>query len=106
MLFAVIPFSPQESLKEHLDRLGETVYRVHGPQVYFVSYDGTTRQLTRESQWILHALTQMQANMDKLDQRTRRIEKMLWTIIGAASLVTLLFGNEILAFFRGLLANN
>lgn len=59
-----------------------------------------------ESQWILHALTQMQANMDKLDQRTRRIEKMLWTIIGAASLVTLLFGNEILAFFRGLLANN
>ena len=46
----------------------------------------------------------MQANMDKLDQRTRRIEKMLWTIIGAASLVTLLFGNEILAFFRGFLA--
>ena len=46
MLFAVIPFSPLESLNEHLDRLGETVYRAHGPQVYFVSYAGTTRQLT------------------------------------------------------------
>ena len=43
-------------------------------------------------------------DMDKLKKPARRIERMLWVIIGVVGFVTLLFGEEILEFVRTYLA--
>lgn len=47
MLYAVIPFSPKPTFAKNLAEVKGQVYKDYGPQVYFVSYNGTTRELAR-----------------------------------------------------------
>lgn len=89
--------------------------------------EGAPPELRGESQWIMRAITNVEAtmketksdlqgnmndlktelrdDMDALKKPMRRIERMLWSIIGAAALILLLFDDEILAFVRNLLSS-
>lgn len=69
-----------------------------------------------ESQWILHAIHGVENRVDEvkrelseemaaLKKPARRIERMLWVIIGVVGFVTLLFGEEILVFVKNYLAS-
>ena len=49
--------------------------------------------------------TELRDDMDKLKKPMRRVEKMLWSIIGAVTLILLLFDDQILAFIRNLLSS-
>lgn len=47
MLYAVIPFSPTQAFSKNLAEVEAQVYMDYGPQLYFVSYKGTTRELAK-----------------------------------------------------------
>ena len=88
--------------------------------------EATTPELKGESQWIMRAIgrvetsvdnlkkdmrgdmkdlkDEMQEDMGKLKKPMRRIERMLWSIIGAVTLILLLFNDDILASIRNFLS--
>ena len=46
---------------------------------------------------------EIQGDTNKLRKPVRRVERMLWSIIGAITLILLLFNDDILAFIRDFL---
>lgn len=88
--------------------------------------EATTPELKGESQWIMRAIgrversmdnlkkdlrgdmkdlkDEMQEDMGKLKKPMRRIERMLWSIVGAGASILLLFNDDILAFIRNFLS--
>lgn len=46
MIYAIIPFKPGEELRSKIEALKSPVYADESPAVYFVSYRGTTRELS------------------------------------------------------------
>ena len=87
--------------------------------------EAATPDLKGESQWIMRAISRVETSMDdlkkdlrgdmkelkdelqgdtdKLKKPVRRIERMLWSIIGAITLILLLFNDDILGFIRDFL---
>lgn len=45
-LYAIIPFEPSEKLRSNIDGLDVPVYAGEAPAVYFVSFKGTTNELS------------------------------------------------------------
>ncbi len=46
MIYAIIPFEPSEKLRSKIDGLEVPVYAGEAPAVYFVSFKGTTNELS------------------------------------------------------------
>lgn len=105
MLYAVIPFSPEPAFAKNLAEVEVQVCKAYGPTAYFISCSGT-KETRSDLQGNMNDLkTELRGDMEELKKPMRRIERMLWSIIGAAALILLLFDDEILAFVRNLLSS-